>query len=79
MGTTFVQGAAMFCRKTEFQQFLKHHCQQDITNEETATAALYEICGITSRRELATNHVARRKYMDLVWEYNHMRRMGRTR
>jgi hypothetical protein len=79
VGTTFVKGSIEYCRKSEFRQFLKHYCQQDIPSEEAATAALFEICGISVRHELATNAVARKRYMDLIWEYNHMRRMGRTR
>lgn len=71
MGTTFVTGAAIFCNRSDFQQFLSHYLDRNIANSDDASKALREICGIASRRELATCPVARRKYLDLIWEFNH--------
>lgn len=79
MATTYVKGSAILCHKPVFWHFLSHYSGQTISDEAAATAMLKTICGISSRRELATNQTARRKYTDLLWEFNHMSRLGKLR
>lgn len=64
-GQRIVQHAGMICESPAFQEWL---CQQglaDELDEEAAAVAVRHFCGIASRRELATDPTAARKFRQL--------------
>ncbi|EED9388640.1 hypothetical protein AAA63_004416 [Salmonella enterica subsp. enterica] len=70
MSTTYVRGAALYCQNKRFWLFLSVKTGRAVTNTSDAAALLRELCGISSRRELAYNYSARSMYSQLVREYN---------
>lgn len=61
-----VSQAALLCRNPRFQTWLVHMNIADAISEESASAGLKDTLLIKSRRELATDDVARKKFLDLV-------------
>ena len=56
-----VKWAGARCTEHQFQSYLGVDCEQDAVSE------LRRICGIQSRRELATDPVARRAFMERIY------------
>lgn len=66
----FVKGSALMCARPSFQRYLSTKVRYAVTSPELAAAALRELVGITSRRELATNTAARIRYQSLIAAFN---------
>ena len=67
-----VQLAGVLCNNPEFGAFLKDKFQLnsiDVHDGESVASALRTICGMASRRELATNIEAQTVFMRLQSEY----------
>lgn len=64
-----VKHAALLCRNPLFQEFMRNKYLADGKSEKAARDALCEICNITSRAELSENERARRRFHELVKQY----------
>ena len=61
--------AGMLCKNPVFQQFLVQSGYAEIADHNSATDALYEICGIMSRSELNGNKQAQIEFDNLLEAY----------
>lgn len=78
MADSYVFGAVRFCQNPRFHQFLSGKLGAAVTNKESAAAGLRQLCGITSRGELATKPLARDAYKSLIDEFNRYMKRGRA-
>ncbi|MEI9745869.1 hypothetical protein [Enterobacter ludwigii] len=78
MADPFVLGAVRFCQNPKFFLFLESKQCAPVTDKESAADSLRQLCGITSRAELATNSRARDAYKTLIGEFNQFMKGGRA-
>lgn len=64
-----VQHAALLCKNPIFWQFMEKKYDAMDQSERCATEALREYLGVESRSELADSELARRRFHELVSEY----------
>jgi hypothetical protein len=68
-GNKAIKLAGTLCRDEEFQAWMVTIGMAEKPDEETVTEALRIYLGVTSRKELKSNHDARRKLLDLRTEF----------
>lgn len=77
MADPYVVGAARWCQNPLFCKFLAKKLRFPVVDKETAADGLRQLCGISSRAELATNQRARAAYKSLIDEFNTFTREAR--
>lgn len=68
--SNYVTGAARLCKNQRFWEFLGHRTRLEIGSPDDAASSLCYYLQIQSRRELATNDMARQRYVKLVQSFN---------
>lgn len=75
--TSYVTGSIRICTTPAFWTYISQRTSVICTSKEMAAEQLRHLCGIESRRELATNEAARMAYIEVVNDFN--RFIARTR
>lgn len=78
MTDPYVLGAVRFCQNPNFFKFLESKLRWPVSDKESAADGLRQLCGITSRAELATNLRARDAYKVLIGEFSRYMTEGRV-
>lgn len=64
------KSCAMLCKNELFWDFLTDNLKEPIQNEENAISGIYHLLNITSRTELNGNAQAKKRYDNLIKEYD---------